>query len=441
MTTLQPPDPRRPQRRRWGLALLFLLLPLLLLPPVRTRLRYYARLAQAQWHYWRHPPEAQVFQPRGPTPTVATAKPATPGMTATPWPSITPRPGTPPPRATPTQPRGTPTPTATPFIPPPRAIGPEPVHEPQGWNNCGPATLSMALRSLGWQGDQYALAPYLKPNPDDKNVFPWEMVRGVEALTPYRALWRPGGDVLTLRRLIAAGFPVIVETGLEVPGRFEGWMGHYRYVWGYSPQSFVSHDSYLGPNVWLSPRELEAVWWHFGNTFIVVYPPEREAEVHALLGELADMDRAWARLAARSRAVIDQPPSLRARVFAWFNLGEALVGLGQMEDAAAAFDQAFLAYANLPADQRPWRWMWYHEGPYRAYFAVGRYTDVIDLATKTLRTMADPVLEEAYYWRGRSYAALGQVDRARQDLTRALALHPGYQAAQAALDALTPSEP
>ena len=36
-------------------------------------------------------------------------------------------------------------------------------HEPQGWNNCGPATLAMVLRFYGWTGDQYAVALGLLP--------------------------------------------------------------------------------------------------------------------------------------------------------------------------------------------------------------------------------------------------------------------------------------
>lgn len=43
-------------------------------------------------------------------------------------------------------------------------------HEYQRYNNCGPATLGMALSFWGSRDTQYQIAPVLKPNKNDKNV-------------------------------------------------------------------------------------------------------------------------------------------------------------------------------------------------------------------------------------------------------------------------------
>ena len=43
-------------------------------------------------------------------------------------------------------------------------------------NNCGPATLSMALHVYNWNGDQFDISNVIKPERDDRNVNPEEMV-------------------------------------------------------------------------------------------------------------------------------------------------------------------------------------------------------------------------------------------------------------------------
>ena len=65
----------------------------------------------------------------------------------------------------------------------------------QGWNNCGPATLTNALTYFGYGDDQTRAASWLKPNREDKNVTPQEMVAFVNSEVPelpVRALTRKG---------------------------------------------------------------------------------------------------------------------------------------------------------------------------------------------------------------------------------------------------------
>ncbi len=97
-------------------------------------------------------------------------------------PTLTPPP---PPPATETQlPTVTPTLTALPTpTPAPVYQAAQPYVELTGftnvwqtWNNCGPATMSMNLSYYGSTAGQAEIAAIIKPNPDDKNVSPEELV-------------------------------------------------------------------------------------------------------------------------------------------------------------------------------------------------------------------------------------------------------------------------
>ena len=78
--------------------------------------------------------------------------------------------------------------------------------------------------------------------------------------------------------------------------------------------------------------------------------------------------------------------------------------------------------------------LFYQFGPYAAYFNVGRYQDVIDLATATLN--ARPELEESYVWRGWAWYMLGKRTQAITDFRAALAINPNFTDAQSALGTL-----
>ena len=110
--------------------------------------------------------------------------------------------------------------------------------------------------------------------------------------------------------------------------------------------------------------------------------------------------------------------------FAWFNVGSDLVGLHRTAEAAAAFDRA--RQIGLP-----WRMLWYQQTPYQAYFAEGRYDDVLALAQQSLGNAAN--LEESLFWRGRAEAMTGDTDRARASYNSALKLNPSYVDARLAL--------
>ncbi|HIP72369.1 MAG TPA: hypothetical protein EYH05_13360, partial [Anaerolineae bacterium] len=160
----------------------------------------------------------------------------------------------------------------------------------QTFNNCGPANLTQVLNWYGNDITQEEIAAYLKPNSEDRNVSPWQIADYVNEQTAgqFKASAFSGGTIELVKRLVVAGYPVVIEKGYELPS--SGWWGHYLTVYGYDDAlgQFYTQDSYLGP--WdgsgrpASYEEVEEYWPEFNNTFYVVYKPEQEAEIFSILG-------------------------------------------------------------------------------------------------------------------------------------------------------------
>ncbi len=297
-------------------------------------------------------------------------------------------------------------------------------YEAQGWNNCGPTTMTMALSYYGWSDNQETAANWMKPNKEDKNVSPWQMVRFVYENTGVKALYRFGGTTTVLKRLLAANFPVVIEESIQPAN--EGWMGHYVLLIGYDDyeQSFLTFDSYLGSNQQQgrpSPYSLfDEKWRHFNRVFIVLYEPSREMDLRAALGDYVDPEYGYhtALDFARSEAKKDGEDK-----WAWFNMGSSYVGLKEYENASYAYDEAFRLGL-------PFRMLWYQFGPYEAYLHTERYSDVIARAQNTITTT--PYVEESYYYQGLAYAAQGDTQAAVAKLNEALRYNKNFFPAQEA---------
>jgi len=408
------------------LALLIITGIILSLPPVWSRVSYYANKVYTEIFYKINPPQEVVFNPLQNTPDdVATAVQLT-LQAENPAPTSTP------------QPTQAPTPTQVPL---PSSIYLQGVRpEAQMWNNCGPATLSMTLSFWGWTGNQEDTAAVLKPNQRDKNVMPYEMVDYVNTQTNLRAIERMGGDLYTIKALLNAGFPVLVEKGFEPENiAKEGWMGHYNLVIGYddAKQVFTTQDSYLlvlvnpadragTKGFEVSYEDMIKNWRAFNDVFIVVYPPDYENDVLNALGPLADETNAYQVAYDRAVAETTSLTDARDRFFAFYNVGTSLVNLKDYEGAAAAYDTAFSIYPSIDEQHRPYRMLWYQTGPYFAYYYSARYQDVINLATTTLNAESEHILEESYHWRALAEDALGDRQAAVADLRNALRVHPGF---------------
>lgn len=302
---------------------------------------------------------------------------------------------------------------------------------PQKFNNCGPANLTITLGYHGVEVDQLEVGDAIKPNYDDRNVSPWELVDYVNNETPLQARYFVGGNVELLKQFIAAGYPVIIEKGLY-PNAWEGWMGHYLTVVGYddTSQEFISLDTFLGP--WDSSgrrdsyETIDEFWQMFNHTFILMYPPEDESEILALLPtQMSDPIQMWQFTAVANRELALTTES--DNPYVWFNLGSSLTHLAQLTDSDFLFESAVTAFDTARTIGLPWRMLWYQFEPYEAYLGYGRTDDVFTLSDAILSTEGGQNVEETYLYRSQAYAALDDETNAQAALTTAIELNPNLE--------------
>ena len=434
-------------RRIWLIAIVVVLgIGVYFLPPVHDRLAGRLDDLIAQVRYYFNPPDRAVFQPvqsqQDAINAIVSATMQAYTLAQTPTPATTLDP-------TSTQVGPTPSSTVTP-VPLPAAVslpGVVYMNQDGGWNLCAPTNLTMMLKFWGWKGSRDDIIKVVKPginNPKldiiargkpDKNVMPYELVDFVQNDTDYHAFYRYGGEMNLLKKLIASGYPVIIEKGVyekDATGVFS-WLGHYAFVTGYDDNQgvFIYQDTYPpegvnGNNRQISYADFQTGWRAFNYLFIVVYPPASEPDVFNIIGQWGDTG--WANQHALD--IADREISSLTGLdlyFAWFNKGTSEVQLIQYNAAGAAYDQAFNLYSHLTIPQKDWpyRMMWYQTGPYWAYYYTGRYQDVINLANTTLGTvLGGPTLEESLYWRGMAEGALGDMNAAVTDFKYANHLNP-----------------
>src|SRR5215207_3248650 len=283
--------------RKWAIpAIIVLAIGLYYTPPIHSRVAWRLESLRTQIKYLINPPDEAVFQPGQQTQLdlAVTQMMQTLEATLTPKASVstsltsTPKPG----------PTLRPTVTSTPLPATVMLEGVSYEHQHGRLNYCGPANFSMALTYWGWEGNRDVIGKAVKPTDKDKNVMPYELqdyildnVPGISATVRY------GGDLDLLKRLVSAGFPVVVEKGiyeLDVNGKY-GWMGHYAFVTGYddTAQEIIYQDAYQpagappGPNRHIKYSTFIEGWRAFNYMFVVVYPAGRENDVMTLLGPLA----------------------------------------------------------------------------------------------------------------------------------------------------------
>src|SRR6185503_16974084 len=232
--------------RAWAIPVsIAILIGLYYLPPVHSRLAWRLDSLRTQIKYMINPPDQAVFQPGeqaqvnlAVTKMIQTLQASlTPAAAAV---ASTPQPG----------PTVQPTITSTPL---PATVMLEGVkYETQHGrlNYCGPTNFSMALTYWDWNGNRDVIGKAVMPvNVKDKNVMPYELQDYIADNVPgMTSVVRYGGDIEMLKRLVSAGFPVVVEKGiyeLDVNGKY-GWMGHYAFVTGYDESQglVIYQDTY-----------------------------------------------------------------------------------------------------------------------------------------------------------------------------------------------------
>jgi tetratricopeptide (TPR) repeat protein len=329
-------------------------------------------------------------------------------------------------------------PTPTPEPLPVRVVLPNMKVVKQSFNNCGPANLTQVLNFWGYDITQEDVASYLKPNSEDRNVSPWQIADYVNEQTygQYRAIARSAGTFEMVKRFIAAGYPVVIEKGYDLPTT--GWYGHYLTVFGYDDElgEMYSQDSYLGPFDGSGRtdkyEDVDKYWQQFNYTFYVVYLPEQEEEVRNILGPImADDFAMWNRVAELAEEEQRKNPD---DAFAWFNLGTAKTRLGRLTGEQQYYQEGVAAYDVAFGMGLPPRMLWYQHQPYWAYYQVDRYDDVLLLANATLQEQGGRNVEETYWYKGHALAALGDVYGAKEAYQAALGVNHNFYPAQTSLD-------
>lgn len=291
----------------------------------------------------------------------------------------------------------------------------------QLYNRCSAAALRIQLSGFEFPGSHTDVARFLNPHPDDVSVRLEEMVHFV-AQYGMQGVIRYGGTPELLERLIAAGFPVLIETAYyDTDDAYGTWYSHNRVAVGY--EAFPRELMYVfdplngnGPDnlgIALPYYDLDARWRHFNRNYLVIYYPEQEEEVAAILGDMWDttLNAEW----TLQQATADR--ERYADVFALYNLASAQLMLGDVVDAAANFDRA--RELGLP-----WRFFWYRFEAIAAYVQAGRYEDALALVRETIAV--EPDIDEMYYYAGLAYEGLGNIERAQANFRVAVQRNPNY---------------
>jgi tetratricopeptide (TPR) repeat protein len=395
-----------------NIAVLFVMMAVLYqIPAINSRLAWRIEVAKTY--------AKNIINPVGDVPTAipnptGTKNPVTPTITPTRIVAETPIP-------------------ATPTLPPlpAQALLNSPLYEKQTPNNCGPAALSMMLHIFGWSGTQKDISAVIKPVTGDRNVNPEELAYWVRNYAGWlRIEYRVGGDLETLKRLLAAAYPVIVESTTSLNPDDSGWpaddlwAAHYLLLTGYNDatQTFTVQDTYRGPDKKIAYDQLVTEWKPFNYLYMVVYLPEQEEEMKGLLASNWDPDLNRQNSLASSQAATVQDPS---DAFAWFNLGSNLVYFERYDEANSAYDKA----RELGLPQRMFR---YQFGPFIANFQSNRTDDLLALTDYALQRTE--MSEETWLWHGWALYRKGDGKGAVADWRKALAVHPGYADALYALN-------
>jgi tetratricopeptide (TPR) repeat protein len=387
------------------------------LPPVNERLSWRVESARTYMRKVFNPIEAMPTALPRPDVALVTREVATALPTATPKVLL---PSALPPTPTPTDP------------PPPETVTlPSPAWEKQDMNNCGPAALAMYLRTFGWEGDQKTITEVIKPYRDDRNVNVEELAYYVRTQAGWLQIqYRVGGDLELLKRLLAAGLPVMIEESFFFEEDYwpedDHWAAHYQLLTGYDEKEgvFIGQDSFHGPDQRIDYEKLDEYWQSFNRVYIMIYPPDKEATIKKILGDNWDPDLNRQNALEVSQAETQAQPK---NAYAWFNLGSNLVYFDRNGVAASAYDTA----RQLGLYQRMLR---YQFGPFFAYFHAGMTSELLTVTEYALERT--PNSEEALLWHGWALYRMGKKLEAAADWQKALENHPGYQDAQYALDFL-----
>jgi hypothetical protein len=205
----------------------------------------------------------------------------------------------------------------------------------QSLNNCGPASVVMALSTFGIEADQEEARLALRGPDVRRGMGPGPVDPWVNQLYGLRSVSRMNGTIDLIRHFVANGFAPMVTQWMQDPSISR--IAHWRTVRGYDDDLavFYVNDPMLGANVPLSYEWFNANWQPFSYRWMVLYQPADASRVQQIVGpdwsETAMRDRFYAR--AKADALAQDTSS------AWLAYGEAAYQDGWFAEAVAAFER------------------------------------------------------------------------------------------------------
>lgn len=297
----------------------------------------------------------------------------------------------------------------------------------QSFNNCGPASLSMALSHYGIEQSQEVLGQELRPwqNPDgihdDKSVTLAELAEKAKdyELIPYH---RPNGNIEMMQEFIAAGIPVITRTWLE-PNED---IGHYRVVKGYESgaKTILQDDSFQNKNLTYTYDEFNELWEKFNYEYLVLVPKEKQQLAESILGKNVDKRFAWEQAKLNSVRMLEENPE---NIYQRFNLSVANYYLGDFQKSVEEYEKV--------ETQLPFRTLWYQIEPIQAYYELGNYNRVFAISDSILNNQ-NSAYSELYLIRGNIYKKQENLEAARAEYEKAVYYNSNLTAAKDAFNAM-----
>lgn len=208
-------------------------------------------------------------------------------------------------------------------------------HVWQTLNNCGPASVVMALSTFGIDADQEVArlalrGPDVRRGMGPQGVDPW-----VGELYGLRSVSRMNGTLDLMKSFVANGFAPMVTQWMQDPSISR--IAHWRTVRGYDDALgvFYVNDPMLGNNVPLSYDWFNANWMPFSYRWMVIYDPKDLSRVQEIVGRdwvESDMRDAFYARAKADALALDTSA-------AWLTYGEAAYQDGWFAEAVAAFQK------------------------------------------------------------------------------------------------------
>lgn len=291
-------------------------------------------------------------------------------------------------------------------------------HVYQSFNNCGPATLSMALSWYGINAPQEELAEKMRPyqhpkgDNDDKTIFTYEFVDwakeyGVEAVG------RVNGDIDLIRKFLSNGYPVVVKTWLKSGED----IGHFRLVTGYDDdqQLIYFDDSYDGPNRKMNYYDFLSLWQPFNYSYIVLYHNTSENVISKIIGHDWNEEASYRNSISRAEKESEKDSS---NVYPIFNISTASYHIGDYQRSVNEYEKV--------KSKLPRRMLWYQIEPIKSYFQLEEYDNVFEISDNILEN-GNRAFSELYFIKGEIYLKQGLRDKAQEQFNLAVKYNDNFE--------------